>query len=69
MELGVNKFYRMSFGCIDSTTILLAISCKSNNNWLTIGNILQKQLSHQQYRQKFPHWLQQKIIVNGIETY
>jgi len=21
MELGVNKFYRMSFGCIDSTTI------------------------------------------------
>jgi len=43
MELGVNKFYRMSF---DSTTIQLAITCKSNNDWLTIGNTLQKQLNH-----------------------
>jgi len=48
MELGVNKFYRMSFGYIDSTTILLANSCKSNKDWPTIGNILQKQLNHQQ---------------------
>jgi len=32
MELGVNKFYRMSFDCIGSTTIQLAISCKSNND-------------------------------------
>jgi len=68
MELGVNKFCQMSFGYIDSTTIQLAISCKPNKDWLTIGNILQKQLIHQQYRQKFPHRLQQKTIVNGIET-
>jgi len=36
---------------------------------MTIGNILQKQLTPQQYRQTFPHWLQQKTTVNGIETY
>jgi len=46
MELGVNKFYRMSFGYIDSTTTQLAIRCKSKKDWLTIGNILQKQLTH-----------------------
>jgi len=32
MELGVNKFYRMSFRYIDSTTIKLTISCKSNKD-------------------------------------
>jgi len=32
-------------------------------------DILQKQLTHQQYRQKFPHWFQQKTIGNGIETF
>ena len=69
MELGVNKFHQMSFGYIDSTTIYLAINCKSNKDWLTIGNILQKQLTHWEYPQKFSHWLQQKTTVNGTETY
>jgi len=46
MELGVNEFYRMSFGYIDSTTIYLATSGISNKDWLTIGNTLRKQLIH-----------------------
>jgi len=46
MELGVNQFYRMSFGYIDSPAIQLTISCKSNKDCLTMGNILQKQLTH-----------------------
>jgi len=31
--------------------------------------MLQKKLIRQQYRQKFPLWLQQKTIANGIETF
>jgi len=46
MDFGVNKFYRISFGYIDSTTTQLTISCKSNKDWRAIGNILQKQLTH-----------------------
>jgi len=34
------------FGYIDGTTIELTISCKSNTDWLTIGNMLQKILIH-----------------------